>query len=295
MAAAVVLCLSTCALAAVTVNALPAQASTQPYGAFAYSPSNWHVVAAGFGSTATAAETAAIKNCGKSDCIAVTWFKHAYAQFDVSNSPHAWGDAYSTTPQGATKLALSYCEKAGGTVGSCKSATPVVDASHSSASTGADLLGRACMINAPSGVLGTWDGISLIGHVGWAFLVNRDSGSWYFGANEGPSDGPGTPSKTWATDGNWAAVVSTFSHLDGGHYYLTYRCESMPLNDGSYAQSVVSNEEGANYNIPFNDCLSNAVDVLAAYGVTGLPSDQSHPVPNTYYANLPGFEAAGSL
>ena len=155
------------------------------------------------------------------------------------------------------------------------------------------------MIFAPSGA-------HSLGHVGWAFLVNQGSGSWYYGANEGSVSGPGTASKTWFTNGTWADLLDAFSGeypgkaIDPSHpsyfhkagYYQTYRCESIVLNDSSSAQSVVSGEQGADYTIPLNDCLSNAVSVLQAYGVTGLPSDVARPVPRNYYANLPDFEAA---
>jgi len=130
------------------------------------------------------------------------------------------------------------------------------------------------MINDPSGVV-SLNGINLIGHVGWAFLVNRDSGSWYYGANEGPVTLPYVSlSKIWATDGTWADLLKAFSGeygtaSDPTYYhkaglYTTYRCESIPLNDSSYAQSVVSGELSSpgDYSPPDNDCLSNAVDVL---------------------------------
>jgi len=303
--AAVVVCLSTGASAAVTVTALPAQASAQPYGAFAYSPSNWHVVAAGFGSSATAAETAAIKNCGKGDCIPVTWFEHAYAQFDVSNSPHAWGDAYSTTAQGATQLALSYCEKGGGTASSCKPATPVVDASPSSASTGADLLGRACMVFAPlgadiiDGILGPY------GHVGWAFLTDRDSGTWIFGANEGGSQlkGLGGPSKTWIDNGNWSKLVHDFSSAVDYHsagYYLFLRCSSFAGNNSLQAYNKALSLSHTTYSFfGNNDCLTNAVDILRVYGAT-LNASDTWPsgtwAPKDYYYNeLTGWEPSGYL
>ena len=271
-----------------------------------FSPSDHSVVADGFGSNTTAAETAAINNCtakGKSDCIPVGWFGHAYGQFDVSTTKGAWGYGYASTAKSAASWALYYCKQSGGTSSSCKVAVPAVaTASPSSSATGADLFGRACMVFAPLGadfgLLGTY------GHVGWAFLTDRDSGTWIFGANEGGSqlNGAGGPSKTWIDKGNWSKLVNDFSSAVDYHsaaYYLFPRCSSFAGNNSLQGYNEALSLWHKTYSFPNNDCLTNAVDILKTYGATLNASDSwpsGHWAPKDYYYNeLTGWEPSGYL
>ena len=277
----------------------PAQAAAYPYGSFAYSPSHHSIFAAGGGATATAAEAAAISNCtrkGPHDCIPVAWFKRAYGAFAVGTGGWGWGS--NGTQAGANSNALNQCSNHGGT--HCRILlTHATAAPSQSDQTYSNLIGRVCLTFAPKGAI-------TLGHVGWAVLVNRDTGSWFFGANEG--DGhltAGFPSRTWYRTGNWTSLLKIFiSNLGQGRhkayfhasgYYKTYRCESFGISDPGNAQSVAGSQQGANYRIPFNDCLSNAVDVLRADGATNLPSYVTDPVPKDYYNKLPGFEEARPL
>jgi hypothetical protein len=142
------------------------------------------------------------------------------------------------------------------------------------------------MIDAPSGAdVGIGPiGTGPYGHVGWAYLIDRDYGPWFFGANEGAL--PGQPSKTWRTTGSWSNLVATFTQANNYHaasYYKYVRCQSLPVNNSNGAASVVATQQGKPYNVPKNDCLSNAVDVLRTYGGTGLPSALNEWRPNLYF------------
>lgn len=265
------------------------------YGAFAYSPANHSIVAAAGGTTALGAETAAIEECGVSDCIPVAWFEHAYATLDTG-AGDAWGWGYAATSQGADQNALNYCEKYGS---QCHPVMRVLTPLPSSADQGSDLLGRACMINAPDGadfkLLGTY------GHVGWAFLSDRVNGTWVFGADEGPSfKYLGAPSNTWISSGNWSTLVNTFTtakDYHGAGYYETFRCSSSGSNNYLQAYNKALDLARNAYYVPGNDCLSNAVDILTAYGASGLgASDILHWSPNDYFNNqLSGWEPAKPL
>jgi hypothetical protein len=156
------------------------------------------------------------------------------------------------------------------------------------------------MTNAPTGAF-------TIGHVGWAYLVNRDTGQWEYGANEGPNGFPGDPSKVWLAQTGWPEMIKLFTHAlpgTGKHpdyyhkakYYVSYRCESTGLNDSSNALSTAEGQIGQDYSIPTNDCLSNAVDVLRAYGATLGASYINDPAPNDYFNHkLTFFESAKKL
>ncbi len=226
----------------------------------------------------------------------MVWFKQAYGAFAVGTG--AWGWGTNGTQAGASANALNYCNTHGGT--NCHLVLAYATAAPSqTAQIASDLIWRVCLIFAPSGAL-------TLGHVGWAILANRDAGSWFFGANEGEGHlTAGFPSRTWYRTGSWARLLRVFTHRLGqsrdkiyfhkANYYKTYRCESLGISDPANAQSVAGSQQGANYDIPFNDCLSNAVDVLRADGATNLPSYVSDPVPATYYKSLPGFEKARPL
>ena len=174
------------ALAAALVTASPAHSATTvyQYGAFAYSPAHHSIVAAGSGPDAADADSSAVTHCDQraAGCVPVTWFRHAYASFAVgagTGSKKAWGWGRAGTAAGADQNALSYCKNHGGGM-QCHIVLRAVTASPSaSAQQGSDLIGRVCMINAPTGAF-------TLGHVGWAYLVNRDTGQWEFGANAGP-------------------------------------------------------------------------------------------------------------
>lgn len=118
-------------------------------------------------------------------------------------------------------------------------------------STGVNLTGRACVFNAPKGASFDIAGEHIFGHVGWAYLINRNTGMWEFGANEGPKDNIyGFPSKTWLAEATWAELIQVFSGaLPGGSgtnknyyhkagYYKTYRCVSTTTNHSTAANAI---------------------------------------------------------
>jgi hypothetical protein len=264
-------------------------------------------VGQGAAATASAAELAAMSDCGQSDCIPIAWFEHAYAAFALGANGD-WGWAFDSTAPGADASAVRYCQASGGG-SSCRLLVHPVTAAPSQADTGVSLAGRVCMINAPSGA-----GIGLpvgLGHVGWAFLVDSFTGEWMYGANEGPGNvvTGSQDSKTWSGEGHWADLVKTFADaLDGpgganyyhtAAYYKSYRCESESLNDSTRATNTFISLQDKPYILISNDCLTNAVDVLLADGTTGLDTNFAlppHDAPNWYYNfDLPGFEPSRPL
>jgi hypothetical protein len=263
-------------------------------------------VGQGTGATASAAEVAAISHCARSECIPIAWFSHAHATFALGASGD-WGWGWGATSAAADASALRYCQASGGGSG-CRPLSRLVTAAPSAAGTGSSLEGRACMINAPSGA-----GIGPVaaGHVGWAFLVDWFTGEWMYGANEGPGNaaaGNGG-SRTWSGEGHWPDLMRTFADaLDGpgganyyhaAGYYKSYRCESEPRNGAVRATNTFISMQDKTYVLGFNDCLTNAADVLLADGAMGLNTNflvPPHDLPDWYYANdLPGFEPARSI
>jgi hypothetical protein len=64
----------------------------------------------------------------------------------------------------------------------------------------------------------------------------------------------------------------------------------MPQNGNQAASATVTSEQNEVYVPIYSDCLSDAVNVLQAYGLSGLPSDVTDPYPNNYYNSLQDFE-----
>lgn len=286
--------------AAATVSLTPQSGGSISYGAFAYAPPDYSSVAVAGGTSAVNAEVAAIHKCGQPDCIPVAGFEDAYGTFDVGAG--AWGWGYAATSQAADQNALSHCRSHGGG-SACHPVIRAVTANPSTHNNGSDLTGRACMVFAPlgadiiDGVLGPY------GHVGWAFLTDRDSGTWIFGANEGPSKGAGGPSETWIDKGNWSKLVNDFSSAVDYHkagYYLFLRCSSFAGNNSLLAYNKALSLWRETYSFfSNNDCLTNAVDILRVYGATLEASDSwpyGHWAPKDYYYNeLTGWEPSGYL
>lgn len=280
-------------LLAVGATATQAQAVTYQYGAFAYSPANHTVVAAGWGDSAVSAIDLAVSRCRlrANDCLPVASFQNSYGSFVVGdgtgvNQAWAWWRS-GTSAQDADNSALNYCRTHGG--GNCRVILDYATASPSNSATGGqDLVGRVCMVDAPNGadILGQ---TGPYGHVGWAYLVDRNQGTWTFGANEGVSF-IGLPSLTWYKDAEWPELVRSFKAPDSKYsriadYYKYTRCASGSLHNNSTAAATARSQDQQPYWIPLNDCLSNAVDVLRAYGVPSLPSYVITPQPNDYFNN----------
>lgn len=273
-----------------TTTASEAQST---YGAFAYSPAQHSVVAAGSGQTPVSAQDYAIAQCRRraKDCLPVTWYRNAYAAFVVgAGTAWAWGRS-GISPGDADERALSFCRAHGGGM-QCRVILRGATSSPSvSAQAGEDLVGRVCMVFAPSGanfgILGKY------GHVGWAYLIDRDRGSWFWGANEGPSlDRFGVPSRTWRAGGLWAggaalpSLVTSFRTAGNYHaanYYQYVRCSSGPWHNPTSAAATAAAQQQQPYRVPNNDCLSNTVDIFRAYGVPQLPSYINTPQPNVYF------------
>jgi hypothetical protein len=146
--------------------------------------------------------------------------------------------------------------------------------------------GNACMLNEASGA--SWNGNFPQGHAAWAFQVG---GQWEYGANEGT---------TWAHRGSWDQLTRDFTgslvgyHAAGGSY--TFKCVTVGSPHPDTAMSTVISQQGQTYVLIFNDCLTNSVDILRAYGVWLPDSAILNPAPNSYYNNsLPGFSAPAAL
>lgn len=153
--------------------------------------------------------------------------------------------------------------------------------------------GRVCMFNAPSGVF-SLGGVDLIGHVGWAFR-NGTGDNWTFGATEGTPGGrhadPGQDNQSWQDTGPWTKALYAFGsgqHYDkGGNYYTTYRCADVSNSQHMLAYNQALTGAASGYDLLTNNCLTQAVDIFRAYGVTGLPP-AAKKMPNTYYnSSLP--------
>jgi hypothetical protein len=260
------------------------------YGAFAYGPPDYSTVVVAGGSTVTSAEQAAVQKCGGSDknCIPVAWFGQAYGTFDISGND-AFGWAARATSQAADQAALQECQQRGGT--QCHPVIREATANPSTAFTGSDLIGRVCMVDAPKA---TTFGIEH-GHVAWAFLISRDTGQWEYGANDGPVNIPSDwTSKTWYKTGDEKAMVAAFrafKNADGSQYYQFIDCLSLSTNDSSAADQKVVSEQQEQYNVLTTTCLTDAANVMTAYGVSGLPLIVEGIIawPNIYFNRLPGL------
>jgi hypothetical protein len=165
------------------------------------------------------------------------------------------------------------------------------------------VLGEACVFNAPSGGLTitvphTHVRLYASGHVGWAYLSDPATGTWVFGANEGPEDLYLGPSLTWIAWGPWSYVVSIFKNALGapgksatyyhpGNYYKSYRCATVSAYHSAAALEVAKSQGGEDYTIPLTDCLAQTTEVLAKYGAP--INDSTYLLhylewdPNTYY------------
>jgi hypothetical protein len=132
-----------------------------------------------------------------------------------------------------------------------------------------------------------------VGHVGWAF--REQNGKWEYGANEGPInlslDKPNLISNTWwKHDGKWDQVLTKFKG------YLAYKCANVvPASkwrdgirrpDPKSADKQVKREQGGVYLITTHDCLSQAYDVLHAYGATLPNRAQAAYLPLLWFNNL---------
>jgi hypothetical protein len=161
--------------------------------------------------------------------------------------------------------------------------------------------GEACVFNAPTGGFSeNLFGEHISGHVGWAYLADPATGTWEYGANEGPVDGIYLfPSRTWLAQGTWADARSAFkyalpggngknyAYYHGNHYYATYRCASVAAIHPDAALKVAQNQNDEAYRIPGADCLSQTVEVLATYGAPiseyAYLANPNYWVPNHYY------------
>ena len=156
--------------------------------------------------------------------------------------------------------------------------------------------GKACVFNAPKGgATVVVHGEHISGHVGWAYLANPATGTWEYGANEGPiSLDPrhfNDISRTWRAKGTWAGVLRSFTgpwprsgahkgYYHQGKYYKSYRCVSTAARHAGAALSVAKAQSGEVYSIPDFDCLSQTVQVLATYGA---PISEHLYLLNPYY------------
>lgn len=158
------------------------------------------------------------------------------------------------------------------------------------------------MFDAPRG---TGEATQIVGHVGWAFQSGTGD-SWVFGATEGvfpqPTIDPGKPTNSWVDTGSWAKVLQAFgtgSHITKGTgYYRLYKCTNVATGNPTLAYNEAISGGRTGYNVFTDNCLTKAIAILRAYGLTGLadgavsPSVGLNSLPDTYFANLPRFDSA---
>ncbi len=149
--------------------------------------------------------------------------------------------------------------------------------------------GSVCVFNDPTGASFTLPGgVLIFGHVAWGFELTN--GSWEYGANEGPAGGLiGNLSETWHFNGTKAQMIAEFR--SGGIYhtpYTQYRCANVTTTNAGIkaAEARVLRESLERYAIPGQDCESQVYNVLAAYGVKGLPSDLTEERPDHWFSDL---------
>ncbi|MBO0771154.1 MAG: DUF4189 domain-containing protein [Actinobacteria bacterium] len=316
--------LAVAAAVALTANAPAAAAAAPaaaaaippgPFGSFAYSPAHPAVVAKGFGTTAAKAEAAAEARCRKqaTDCLPVVSFSHAYATFAVG-AGKAWSWGTASTKALADTEAKNWCAAHGGAQ-ACRVVLRATTTDPSVAAHATDLQGRICLVNAPDGVI-TASGRHFYGRVGWAYLKNRDTGRWEYGATEGRK--PGRSARNWVRDGTWPQLVATFtkalgwpgnrSYFHRAGFYQTARCASMAAGAKQAAHAVAEGllTHKKPFRIPGNDSLSNAARVLIAGWVATLDGPSGflpylaplvhNASPDWYYANgLAGFSGKTRL
>jgi len=158
--------------------------------------------------------------------------------------------------------------------------------------------GRACIINAPSSVLPG----GLIGHVGWAYKAGSGD-NWSFGATEGTGAltiPAGYDTHSWGNGGTWFGLAGSFENvfytyynvkLHNAKYYTQYRCFNVSSSNSSAADAEAQRQATNGYNGFNNNCLTKAIAILKAYGVTNLQA-APNTAPNTYFKNnLASFEA----
>lgn len=312
-----------------TKSKAPSLRTTQSkyrFGAFAYSPSNHSVVTDGWGKDKTSAQDKAVEQCRAKadDCIPVAWFANSRAAFAVATGG-AWSWGRAETQEQADAMARQGCQAKGGE--DCTVTLQHETKDPSAKGKGEDLIGRVCLVSSPDS--GTPYGVTLDkngnvksvkyyhGHVGWAFLVDRESGQWYYGANEGPKGTefskqrkpkkrikhggkPLIESRMWwvhemfDSRATWPGLVATFA----GKKYEVLRCQSGNWNNSIAAFEKAKSQQEMAYLPPKSDCLSHAVDVLREYGATsGLAADYvKNFEPNAYFtAELVDFEPSRPL
>ncbi|MBO0808615.1 MAG: DUF4189 domain-containing protein [Actinobacteria bacterium] len=263
------------------------------------------MVAKGFGTTAARAAAAAEARCRKQakDCLPVVSFSHAYATFAVG-AGKAWSWGTSSSKAVADAEARNWCASHGG-AHACRVVLRAATTDPSTLAHATDLQGRICLVNAPDGVI-TASGRHFYGRVGWAYLKNRDTGRWEYGATEGRK--PGRPARSWVRDGTWPQLVATFikalgwpgskTYFHRAGFYQSVRCSSMAVADKKAARNVAEGQLASKrrFQVPGYDSLSNAVRVLAAdwaAATDGQPGFVSYRTPLVHNASPDWYYANG--
>jgi hypothetical protein len=154
--------------------------------------------------------------------------------------------------------------------------------------------GKVCMFNAPNGVT---VGPFALGHVGWSYQIGGTT-SFTYGATENGGGSlfvpPGGNTQSWSHTGSGTDSLNAFKNAGNFHsanYYTRFRCLSTSTSSVGAANRAVSAEASNGYFILTNNCLTKAIAIFAAYGVTlppgFVPGNPPIPIsPNYYFDNL---------
>ncbi len=133
-----------------------------------------------------------------------------------------------------------------------------------------------------------------MGHVGWGFLTDPAKKLYCFGSTENlsgkPFVDPGQDNSAWFETGSLRTMLSTMKagHA-GAEGYDDYKRNWVEPIHAKRAYEIAATRHQVGYRVvglPGNNCADHSYDILAAYGVTGLPFLQALPGPNAWFQAL---------
>lgn len=122
-----------------------------------------------------------------------------------------------------------------------------------------------------------------IGHVGWAFLEEKDT--FNAGAIENPL---GTLRTLPANMGFWTKRTRNPIKPMRTRRYDEFKVIELAQADPAYARRVVAWVRQQPYEIVHQNCMDATYDVLRAYGLTNLPVPAHHWEPNHWFDSIQG-------